>query len=308
MKSSKTLPYAFLVSALFVSACSLPTNDPNKGTSDTYELTTVPAGIRIDIPASLVPAASSPGARAAGAGDVYTEMSIGMARSMVGMLDSMGSSVSMMLVLGDYIIDRNDLSPDGTPHLGIAVALTQALFDRMLAVSASDMRDGFDSSIIGSSLTMDVTYSQAAAPYAFALEIYESRAPMPVTLSWSEDKTKSKVAIASMEITYDAATKTMALRSTDDYLDFTMNLKQAADGGAYVAFSFGSGEYAYSVKCYADDDGGYITAEYPDYMNEGMLTASACSFNADGVADGTVNTFYQAIYDSAADEFYSLEP
>jgi len=235
-------------------AACVPSTGPNdsQGTGDSGGMSTVPSTFMLEVPASLVMTASKANS------DPY----VNVIKSFTTAFGTFMRIPAMYAVIGDAVIEQNDLSPDGVARSGISITLTQALYNRMAGLCSADYYEP-DTACIGQSLRLTVTYSAPTSGiYAYRLSVLPEGSTYPFIIAWSSDKTKVLCGMGfgdgmDFELGYDGSSQLCYYKSIFSTVESSLYLKKCADGGMIVYYpSTGPGS---SMGAYADDLGGYYT-------------------------------------------------
>jgi hypothetical protein len=280
-----------LISILALSACTSPTSSPSSSSGTTYTNSVLPSTLTITLPASLAGTTTAGTTTTASlsriqslkpfattgssstyyitAGGYYQiKLMTGLMQSLVPVLDCEG-------ILIDAVISQNNLSP-GT-YSSKTVTLTQGMYNAIAAQLPSS--EAPSSTLIGTSQRLNnITYKTAgsgtfANSVQFTISDTSGSSESP-TYSWSNDRTKLKMAIpvqngTTLTITYDSATKSSAFQIVSGTMTYTMAIEidsSSTTHGVYVNLASGSTSsgYSYSLSGYADDNGGLVktTVDY----------------------------------------------
>jgi hypothetical protein len=266
----------------------------------------IPSKMAVDIPASLKTSASGSTYLAVEAGTVTRSSSGGSSaysqlKSNIAMMTSMQGIAGLYAIVADTIITQNP-SLANSGEQSISLTVTKGMADKVASLMDGDSGEFDLSDCIGLSLQCKAVYTTTGSgdsKYSMKVTIEDTT----VTLSWNEAKTKVTLvddegSDGKLTFKYDgsvANSDQMTVIFSQTGFSMSMSL-QTQGSGVILLVGLTMTDSVFTMKGYADDNGGYIESAYSD--NSGHRFKEKQSFDKDGNAL-TGDTTYSSTFSSA---------
>jgi hypothetical protein len=267
----------------------------------------IPSKMAVDIPASLKTSASGSKYLSMEAGTVTRVISGGSSaysqlKSDIALMTSMQGLAGLYAIVADTIITQNP-SLANSGEKSISLTVTKSMADKVATLMGGDSGEFDLSECIGQTFPCKAEYTTTGSgdsKYTMKVTIETTT----VTISWNEEKTKVTLvddegADGKLTFKYDGSVANSdQMTVIFSQTGFTMSMSLQTQGtGVVLLVGLAMTDSVFSMKGYADDNGGYIESAYSDKL--GNQFKEKKSFDKSGNNLPSTDTTYSSAFSSA---------